>query len=116
MTIEHKDEAQVWKTGDVALAYGLIDKGFTEYVLNSRKEVVAKVELPQRDGWLPVVASYIPGTGSFQIYIQLVSDNTRTLYQSDHCIAIENCSNREELETFVRGKVEDYWYKVVTER
>lgn len=116
MTIKYKGEAQAWKNGDVALAYGVIEKGFTEYILNSRGEIVAKVEIPVLDGMFKVIASYIPSSGSFQIYSQSDLNHTTTFYTTDQCLAIENCHSREELETFVRGKVDDHLYKMVTEK
>lgn len=115
MTIKHRDKQRVWKNGDVALAYAVIEKGFTDYILNSDSEVVAKVEIPVLDGIFQVVASYVLVSGSFQIYSQLDSGTT-TLYHENTCLAIDDCHSREELEIFVRGKVDDYLYKMVTGR
>lgn len=115
MAIKYSDETQVWKNGDVALAYEVMEKGFTEYILNSGGDVVARVEIPVLDGMFQVVASYVPIDGNFQVYSQAPSGG-KTFYHDNSCLAVEDCRSREELEIFVRGKVEDYLYKLITER
>jgi len=104
MTIEYSDDRQVWKNGDIAIAYDMCKLGFTEYTLNSKGDVNAKTEIDLLGGMVRVVLSYIPVEGNI-----LISDSrTGVLLWSDiSTLELERGGSREDTERFVRSKVQE---------
>ncbi len=104
MAIKYSDDRQVWKNGDVAIAYGTMKLGFTEYSLNSRGDVLAKTEIDLLGGVVQVELSYIPVEGRVQI------SDSRTnalLWSGENVLELERGKSREDTERFVRGKVQE---------
>lgn len=118
MTIRYGDTpVNVWKNGDVALAYELIGRGFTEYVINNYGNVLGKAEIRVADVNAPilgnemtVVVSYIPADGSFSIYRQRCGgeEGVQIFYEDYYSLEMEACRSRQDLEALVISKVNEF--------